>query len=172
MIRPSSSHCSRPRSFVTALGFAALALASVATVACGSPTPADPTPVKTFKITPAPDGATTPTPPPPTAAPSPSGSPVAGVVLELVAANSLFDLEELEAPAGSITIRLDNQDSGVVHNVSVFPGSAAAGDPLAFTELETGPVQQELVVELQPGEYHYQCDAHPTTMKGTLTVSG
>ena len=50
------------------------------------------------------------------------------------------------------------------HNVHLpdAPGSPA-------TELEPGPVTQELDVDLAAGSYEYLCDLHPN-MVGTLTV--
>lgn len=147
-------------------------------IACGDPAEEDPTPVKTWKITPAatvPGGVETPAPTEPSAesptAPANETPAAGGTILELVAVSSVFDVTELEAPAGQITIKLDNQDAGILHNVAVFQGDDASGELMGATDLESGPIQQELTLDMQPGEYFYQCDAHPTTMKGTLTVS-
>lgn len=147
-------------------------------VACGETAEQDPTPVKTWKITPAatqPGGAETPAPTEPSAesptAPADGTPSTAATTLEIVAVSSVFDVTELEAPAGQIIIKLDNQDAGILHNIAVFQGDDASGELMGATDLESGPVQQELTLDLQPGEYYYQCDAHPTTMKGTLTVS-
>jgi plastocyanin len=90
--------------------------------------------------------------------------------LELAAVSSVFDVTELEAPAGPITIEFDNRDAGIVHNVAVYPGDDASEDPIGATELEPGPIQQELQLDLSAGAYFYQCDAHPSTMSGSLTV--
>ena len=155
--------------------FAALTLlAGVTATACGdTDAESDPTPVTTWKITPA---SGTQTPPPATEAPdTPTpgtpGTPGAGTVLELAAVSSTFDAEEFEAPAGPVTIEFDNRDAGIVHNVQVFAGDSADGESMGATELEVGPVQQTLEMTLEAGEYYYQCDAHPTTMSGTLTVT-
>jgi plastocyanin len=91
-------------------------------------------------------------------------------VLTLVSKNTLFDKTELRAKAGEITIKHDNQDGGIVHNVHVYKGSDATGEDMGMTELEAGPVEQTLVLNLEPGEYFFVCDAHPATMAGTLTV--
>jgi plastocyanin len=91
-------------------------------------------------------------------------------VLTLVSKNTLYDKTELSAKAGEITIKHDNQDPGIVHNVHVYKGSDATGEDMGATELEAGPGQQTLVLNLEPGEYFYVCDAHPATMSGTLTV--
>jgi plastocyanin len=149
-----------------------LAAASTVLVACGEPAEGDPTPVKTFKITPAATGAISTPSPDITATPAAVETQSnAGTILDLVGVGSTFDVTELEAPAGPITIKFDNKDAGVVHNVAVYPGDDASQDPIAATELESGPIVQELTLTLDAGEYFYQCDAHPTTMKGTLEVS-
>lgn len=166
--------------------FAMIAAGAVALLAAGcadTDETADPTPVQTWKITPASTGqppAETPTPaateaPAATEVPAATeapGTPSAdGTVLQVVAVSNTFDVEELTAPAGTITIEFDNQDSGVVHNIHFFEGEDASGEDVAATELEIGPVEQTLTMELEPGTYFYQCDAHPTTMKGILTVT-
>ena len=83
----------------------------------------------------------------------------------LVAADLRWDTDCLRAPAGPLTIEVDNQDDGVNHNVHLpdAPDSPS-------TELEPGPNEQSLDVDLTPGSYEYLCDLHPN-MVGTLTVS-
>jgi plastocyanin len=150
----------------------ALVPLSAVLVGCGEPTEADPTPVKTFKITPAATGQVTITPLAATPTPPAPGSPPAGAArLEIAAVSSLYDKEELQAPPGPVTVVLDNRDAGVVHNIHFFRGEDANGEEIAQTDLEAGEVVQELNMDLTPGAYYYQCDAHPTTMKGTLEVS-
>jgi len=82
----------------------------------------------------------------------------------LVADDLQWDTDCLRAPAGALTIEIDNRDSGQNHNVHLpdAPGSPA-------TDLEKGPTTQELDVELEPGSYQYVCDLH-ANMVGTLTV--
>jgi plastocyanin len=150
----------------------AIAIASTVLVGCGEPTDGDPTPVKTFKITPAATGAGETTAPATTATPVPIETPsAAGATLKVAGVSSTFDITELEAPAGPITIIFDNREAGVIHNLSLYPGDDASKDPIAATELEPGPIVQELKLTLEAGDYFYQCDAHPTTMKGTLEIS-
>jgi plastocyanin len=91
-------------------------------------------------------------------------------IFTIVSKNTLFDKTEIEAKAGEITLIEDNQDPGLVHNLHVFKGSDATGDDLGATELEAGPAKQELKLNLEAGDYFYQCDAHPATMSGTLKV--
>ena len=37
--------------------------------------------------------------------------------------------------------------------------------------IQAGPVKQELKIDVPAGSYFFQCDVHPTTMKGALNVS-
>lgn len=156
---------------VASVAVGLLALSSLALIGCGETTEADPTPVKTFKITPAANGPATPTPPPDGTQSPPPTPGAEGTVLEIVGVGSIFDKEALAAPIGRITVKFDNQDSGVVHNIHFFHGETADDEEVGMTELESGPIIQELSLNLAAGSYFYQCDAHPTTMKGSLTVS-
>ena len=82
----------------------------------------------------------------------------------VVADDLRWDTDCLNAPAGALTLEVDNRDDGQNHNVHLptAPGSPA-------TDLEKGPSRQELEVDLAPGSYEYVCDIHPN-MVGTLTV--
>jgi plastocyanin len=87
-----------------------------------------------------------------------------------IAAQGLaFSTEELSLPAGAPSvIAFDNQDAAP-HNVSIYTESG--GEPLFQGEVITGPDQIDYEVPPQePGEYFFQCDVHPTTMVGTVTV--
>ena len=154
----------------------AVVLGTAGSIACGDTTEADPTPVQTWKITPAAGGGVA------TATPSVAqtaeatrttsdATPAAGGALQIAGVGSTFDADELTAAAGSVTIEFDNRDAGVVHNLHVFKGANAQGESIDATDIAVGPVQQTLTMELEAGDYFYQCDAHPTTMKGTLAVT-
>jgi plastocyanin len=91
--------------------------------------------------------------------------------LTVVAKNTLWDKTELRAEAGEVTIEVDNQDAGIVHNIHVYKGSDSSGEDVGMTDLEAGPSKQTLTFTADAGEYFYVCDAHPATMAGTLTVS-
>lgn len=149
---------------------AALLALGVFSAACGSTNPSDPTPVKTFKITPATGGQNTPTPAPAATATSASGGG-GGATISIVGINSTFDKDKLSAPAGAITIEFDNKDSGVPHNIHFHKGAKVSDPSVGSTALEPGPVKQTLKLDLTAGDYFYQCDVHPATMKGILTVS-
>jgi plastocyanin len=94
-----------------------------------------------------------------------------GSTISIVSLNILFDKTKLTASAGTVKIEFDNKDGGIPHNINVFDGKDASAKSLGATAIEAGPVKQELTLDLKAGSYFYQCDVHPTTMIGTLTVS-
>jgi len=98
-----------------------------------------------------------------------SNGDVTGTV-ELVALNTLWDKSELKAKAGTVTFNVDNQDAGIVHNLHIFKGEDAKGEDMGATELEAGLIKQQLVLELEAGEYFFVCESHPATMFGPLVV--
>jgi plastocyanin len=169
------------RSIMT--GALMISIALIVGVACSSSKDSDPTPVKQFKITPAsgvPTAAvTTPASQSPAAASPASGTPQGtatsggggGSTITIAASNILFDKTKLTASAGTVKIQFDNKDGGVPHDINVFDGKDATGKSLGATAIEAGPTKQELAIDLKAGTYYFQCDVHPTTMSGTLTVT-
>ncbi len=156
---------------LTSTGTAIVMLASALLgVGCGETGPTDPTPVRTFKITPAANATAAPATTP-ASDPTATATSAASGSLALAGINNGFDNEALAARAGSVTIEFDNRDGGVVHNIHFFSGDDAEDESVAETELEVGPIKQTLTFDAQPGNYFYQCDAHPNTMSGTLTVN-
>jgi plastocyanin len=108
----------------------------------------------------------------PVGGPTPSG-PTTNITI--VAKNILFDQGALTVPAGSaVALTVDNQDSGIPHNWSLYKSkdAAQAGEaPLAGTKIETGPVKQSVTFAAPAaGTYYFRCDVHPTTMTGTFVV--
>ena len=94
----------------------------------------------------------------------------AGSLLTVVGLDERFQPQELEAPAGPVTITFDNQDEGVLHNIRFYEGSDSDGRFIRKSELERGPEVQTLSMDLQPGSYFYDCEVHPASMTGTLLV--
>ncbi len=92
-------------------------------------------------------------------------------VVEIVSKEIAFDKSVIRVEGGEeMTIRHDNQDEAMPHNFAIYESSVAK-ELVAATEIEVGLVQQELIVEaLEPGEYFFRCDTHPTQMIGTLIV--
>ncbi len=180
--------------------FALSALVVFGATACSSGgKTADPTPVQTFKITPSALGAATKPPSAPTAAATAAGAATAAVTsaatsaaspaattgatpaatsgggggtkIVIIAINLQWDKSTLSAPAGTITFELDNQDPGQPHNIHIYKGADVSGEDKGMTQLNVGPTKDTLEVTLDKGEYYYQCDVHPTTMAGKLTVN-
>jgi plastocyanin len=85
--------------------------------------------------------------------------------VEIAAVDVAWDTDCLQGPADEpLTIVVDNRDEGVNHNLHL---TDAPGEPT--TDLEPGPVTQELVVTLPAGEHRFVCDIHPN-MVGTLEL--
>jgi plastocyanin len=94
-----------------------------------------------------------------------------GRVIEIESENTEFSKDEITATTGTFTIRHENKDDGVLHNIAIYEAEDDTSETLFATELEPGPSTQTLEVEgLEPGEYYFQCDSHPSEMNGTLTV--
>ncbi len=90
--------------------------------------------------------------------------------LEIYAEDTFsFSTDNLVAPADEpFTIVFDNRDDGGQHNFVITRGGEGN---LASTEIEQGPVVQELEVDgLEAGIYRFRCEVWPTNMMGTLTV--
>jgi plastocyanin len=91
--------------------------------------------------------------------------------VEICAAELAFDVATIEAPAGEdFTITLVNADSAP-HNISIY--TEEGGEQLALGP--TAEADQTVTTEvtaLEPGEYFFVCDIHPTEMTGTLVVTG
>ncbi|MDP8957302.1 MAG: hypothetical protein M3N24_10170 [Actinomycetota bacterium] len=92
------------------------------------------------------------------------------------AAASGFDETCLAVAANTeFSVVFSNDDPQVPHNWSPYVDSAAQarpeGAPEEF-ELITGPAETTYELPaLDPGEYFFRCDVHPTTMTGTLVVA-
>jgi len=99
----------------------------------------------------------------------------AGGGTAVVAENTAFDVAELEIKAGADnTVTLDNRDSGVDHNMSIYPDADTA---LTFEgaifegDIITGPATIDYNFQgPEKGEYYFQCDVHPN-MNGTVTAN-
>ena len=106
-----------------------------------------------------------------TAAPAGGGATPGG--LQLTGKNLAFTPTTLSAKSGSqITIHFTNSDPSVPHNVVVFNGKDATSPPLFTGQAVTGPASIDYTFTAPPpGTYFFHCQFHPTTMKGTLTVT-
>jgi mono/diheme cytochrome c family protein/plastocyanin len=71
----------------------------------------------------------------------------------------------------AFTLVFDNQDNQAPHNVVIQDPSGAAVSMGGDTSFFTGPAKREYAIPaLKAGTYTFQCQVHPTTMKGTLEV--
>ena len=105
-----------------------------------------------------------------TAAPG-GGEGGGGGGLTVVAANLEFDTDTIELAAETeTTITLDNQDSGIPHNIAIY-GDDTLEEVLFQGEIVTGPVTVDYAIPALPeGEYFFHCDVHPN-MSGTVIVA-
>ncbi len=113
----------------------------------------------------------------PEAKPAPAAKPqILALTAPTGAAASGFKPASLSAVTGKpIQIVLDNQESGVPHNVAVYAADPAK-DPsaalLGSAPPVAGPATIKVDVKALPaGTYFFRCDVHPATMNGALTVA-
>jgi plastocyanin len=104
----------------------------------------------------------------------PSGSPASLVVTIAAptgAATTGFEPTELTGPANvEFAVEFDNQDATAPHNWVLSDPSGAPVN-IGDTALFTGPeIVTYDIPALAPGVYSFLCQAHPTTMTGTLTL--
>lgn len=99
------------------------------------------------------------------------GKKPAGAPVSISAEGLAFGTSELSLKADTPSlIAFDNRDQGIPHNVAIY--TAQGGEALFQGEIVTGPTKVEYdVPPLDPGEYSFQCDVHPTTMSGSVTVA-
>ncbi len=85
----------------------------------------------------------------------------------VVAKDIQFDKTTLTAPAGKeLTITFRNEDT-TPHSFHLSAGTAGE----IKTDVKPGPSTDTVKVTLQvPASYSYQCDVHPSAMKGNLVV--
>ena len=113
--------------------------------------------------------------------PSETGSPSAppsdtgeSATASIAAAGLEFDTDTLSFPANSpVILTFDNQDDVNTtgpHNVAIYADDTLA-ENLFKGDLVNGPATVDYQVPaLQPGEYYFHCDVHPT-MSGTVSVA-
>lgn len=110
-------------------------------------------------------------PAPPEGAPGGGGGKPAGEPIPISAKGLAFNTSELSLPADTpVVIAFNNQDAGFSHNVAIY--TEQGGEPLFQGEFVTGPAEVDYQVpQTAAGTYFFQCDAHPTTMNGSVTVA-
>ena len=95
------------------------------------------------------------------------------LVAPVGAASDGFEQTELTAPADdTFTIEFDNNDEGVPHNMQITDSKDKVVFEPADGETITGVATTVYNIEnLKAGTYGYNCQVHPSTMTGTLTVA-
>ena len=94
------------------------------------------------------------------------------VVVGISAMNIAFNTSTITVPAGAnVTMKFDNQDANVGHNVAVYETSAA-DKPIYVGDIITGPkmVVYNFTAPDKAGTYFFRCDVHPS-MNGKFVVT-
>ncbi len=110
--------------------------------------------------------------PAPTEALVEEGPPPGGpLITTVVARNSQFDKRSLVASAGMpVTVTLDNQDAGVLHNIAFYTNRQATTQ-IAVGDVFPGIESRDLnfTAPGATGDFFFRCDVHPE-MQGTFSV--
>lgn len=90
-------------------------------------------------------------------------------VVVLAAADIAFDPTSLAVPAGhAFTLRFQNQDADVQHNVDIFDNEGLTGEPVFAGPIITGVAEIDYPVpSLRPGGYFFRCVVH-SNMTGEM----
>ena len=99
-------------------------------------------------------------------------TPGGPVNVAITARNLAFDRRTITAsPGADMTVVLDNQDSGVLHNIAFYT-NRSAGTKIYVGELTAGPgkLTEKFKAPASAGNYFFRCDAHPDQMTGTFVV--
>jgi plastocyanin len=109
--------------------------------------------------------------------PGPSASPGAELTLTAPPGATYSGFAETQLSVAAdvpFSIRFDNADPDVLHNVQIFQGTTTTGPPVwapVGNAMITGVDRTTYQVPaLAAGTYTYNCLVHPATMVGTLTV--
>lgn len=92
--------------------------------------------------------------------------------LVVVAKDERFEPTQLQAPAGSVSVELDNRDEAILHNIRFYKGTSADGTLVRKSDIKRGIRSDTLKLKLDEGTYFYDCEVHPASMTGTLKVGG
>jgi plastocyanin len=104
--------------------------------------------------------------------PAAEGAGAPGGPVTVTARGIAFDTRTITVSPGRVTIRFDNQDANIPHNIAVYTDESATRS-LFVGEVFPGPAVREYTFEVpEPGTYFFRCDVHPTQMTGTFVVRG
>ncbi len=97
------------------------------------------------------------------------GAAPAGAIV-ITATDNKFDKTELTVRANQpVTLTLQNQGQAI-HNWHVLNVKDKDGKDITTNLLPAGQSQTITFTIAQTGTFDYQCDVHPTEMRGKLTV--
>jgi len=99
-------------------------------------------------------------------------TPGGPVNVTIVARNLAYDKRTIAAsPGADMTVTLDNQDSGVLHNIAFYTNRSGS-TKIYIGELTAGPgkLVEKFKAPSSAGNYFFRCDAHPDQMTGTFVV--
>ncbi|MEA2476152.1 MAG: hypothetical protein QOC87_351, partial [Actinomycetota bacterium] len=106
----------------------------------------------------------------PGSGPSPSASAASGGGgLTITAHNIAFDTSDLTVPAAGGKLTFVNQDS-TTHNFAIFKDKSAADQLFKSPDVGANQTVDLTLPKLDKGSYYFECQYHPTSMNGTLTV--
>ena len=99
------------------------------------------------------------------------GGGAVAVTTEVTAQGIAFDTGTITLNAGQESTIAFTNDDAVQHNIAMFPSESDLGNPLFRGDLITGPDTIDYTIPaLDPGEFYFHCDIHPTQMTGTVVI--
>jgi plastocyanin len=100
-----------------------------------------------------------------------AGPPAPGQPLASTATDNIFSPTAYTITA-SETYTLTMSNAGqAIHNWHIIDAKNENGKDIATDLTSPHKASSVTFTIARPGVYHFQCDVHPDTMKGTLTVS-
>jgi plastocyanin len=93
-------------------------------------------------------------------------------MIDLTAKGFAFNTSLISVPAGAaVTIRFNNQDPGVPHNLAIYDSPAQLTN-LFRGEIITGvrAIDYRFTAPSTPGDYYFRCDPH-AIMNGVFRVT-
>jgi plastocyanin len=97
-------------------------------------------------------------------------TPISGSAIPEIATDNVFNMTNIAISANqAYTLTLTNKGEAL-HNWHVLGAKSADGKEIESPLVEGGKTATLNFSIPKPGSYRFQCDVHPDTMKGTITV--
>lgn len=102
-----------------------------------------------------------------------SGCITASGTPDLIAENNFFNRTYLRvAPGEEVSMVFENKDN-TTHNLAVYEDREATQVIFRGEALQgPGTITYNFTAPEEPGNYHFQCDFHPSEMNGRFVVFG